>query len=86
MSTLIDTTNWASFPFEVDGVQFVSKIDTNGSFYPQLSRMPIEVVAMMNQDAIRQLIGKASLFSTAELEAELERVNEGASQALICLA
>jgi hypothetical protein len=83
---MLDTTNWASFPFEVDGVQFVSKVDTNGSFYPQLSRMPIQVVNLMNESAVRELIGKASLFSTAELQAELDRVNEGASQALICLA
>lgn len=83
---MLDTTNWASFPFEVDGVQFVSKIDKNGSFYPQLSAMPIQVVNLMNEQAIRELIGKASLFSTAELQAELDRVNDGASQALICLA
>ena len=83
---MIDTTNWASFPFEVDGVQFVSKLDTNGSFYPQVIKMPISMVNLMNESAVRELIGKASLFSTAELEAELERVNEGATQALICLA
>ena len=83
---MIDTTNWASFPFEVDGVQFVSKLDTNGSFYPQITKMPIQMVNLMNESAIRELIGKVSLFSTAELEAELDRVNEGATQALICLA
>ena len=83
---MIDTTNWASFPFEVDGVQFVSKLDINGSFYPQVIKMPISMVNLMNESAVRELIGKASLFSTAELEAELERVNEGATQALICLA
>ena len=83
---MIDTTNWASFPFEVDGVQFVSKLDINGSFYPQITKMPIQMVNLMNESAIRELIGKVSLFSTAELEAELDRVNEGATQALICLA
>ena len=83
---MLDTTNWASFPFEVDGVQFVSKLDTNGSFYPQVIKMPISMVNLMNESAVRELIGKASLFSTAELEAELDRVNEGATQALICLA
>ena len=83
---MLDTTNWASFPFEVDGIQFVSKLDTNGSFYPQITKMPIQMVNLMNESAVREIIGKVSLLSTAELEAELDRVNEGATQALICLA
>ena len=85
MSTL-DTTNWVSYPFEVDGVNFVSKLDPKGSFYPQIEAMPAEMFTYMNQSAIREIIGKASLFSTDELQKELDRVNEGASQALICLA
>ena len=86
MSTLLDTTNWVSYPFEVDGVNFVSKLDPKGSFYPQIEAMPAGLFTLMNQSAIRDIIGKVSLFSTAELEAELDRINEGASQALICLA
>ena len=83
---MLDTTNWAEYPFEVDGVQFVSKLDTNGSFYPQISRMPTQMVAMMNQDAIRQIIGSVSNLTKSEIQDELDRVNLGASQALICLA
>lgn len=83
---MLDTTNWASFPFEVDGVQFVSKLDTNGSFYPQISRMPTEMVEMINRDAITELVGDPTLMTTAELQAELDTINAGASQALICLA
>jgi len=40
----LDTTNWAKFPVSVDGVDFVSVIDPNGSFYPQLVTMPNEVL------------------------------------------
>ncbi len=86
MSTLIDTTNWVSYPFEVDGVNFVSKLDPKGSFYPQIEALPSGMFTMMNQSAIRDIIGKVSLLSTSELESELDRINDGASQALICLA
>ena len=82
----LDTTNWAKYPFSVDGVDFVSMLDTEGSMYRQVETLPAGVFAHMNEQAIRELIGKASLFSTAELQAELDRVNDGAFQALICLA
>jgi hypothetical protein len=83
---MIDTTNWAKYPFTVDGVDFVSMLDKEGSMYSQVETLPAGVFTLMNEQAIRELIGKASLFSTAELQAELDRVNDGASQALICLA
>ena len=37
-----NTTNWVDFPVSVDGVQFISKIDKDGSFYPQLINLPSE--------------------------------------------
>jgi len=83
---MLNTDNWAQYPFSVNGVNFVSKIDTNGSFYPQISRMPNVMVEIMNQDAIKQLVGDPTLLTTAELQAELETINAGASQALLCLA
>ena len=83
---MLNTDNWAQFPFSVNGVNFVSKIDTNGSFYPQISRMPNVMVEIMNQDAIKQLVGDPTLLTTAELEAELELLNLGATQAILALA
>lgn len=83
---MLNTTNWASYPFTVDGVDFVSKLDPKGSFYPQIERMPAGVFAAMNESCIRDIIGKVSLMSKSEIQDELDRVNEGASQALICLA
>ncbi|NDB08552.1 MAG: hypothetical protein EBX97_07825 [Actinobacteria bacterium] len=82
----LDTTNWASYPFTVKGVNFVSKIDKNGSFYPQISRLPVDMVNTMNTQAVLEIIGDISLLSADELSEELDRVNEGATQALICLA
>jgi len=83
---MLNTDNWAQFPFSVNGVNFVSKLDTNGSFYPQISRMPTAMVEMINRDAITELVGDPTLLTTAELQAELDAVNLGATQALLCLA
>jgi hypothetical protein len=82
----MNTNNWAEFPFSVDGVNFVSKLDKAGSMYPQVSNMPVSIFNQMNQSAVRELIGKVSLMSQSEIQDELDRVNEGATQALICLA
>ena len=83
---MLNTDNWAQFPFSVNGVNFVSKLDTNGSFYPQISRMPAAMVEMINRDAITELVGDPTKMTTEELQAELDAVNLGATQALLCLA
>jgi len=83
---MLNTDNWALFPFSVNGVNFVSKLDTNGSFYPQISRMPAELVEMINRDAISELVGDPTKMTTEELQAELNAVNLGATQAILALA
>jgi len=83
---MLNTDNWAQFPFSVNGVNFVSKLDTNGSFYPQISRMPAELVEMINRDAISELVGDPTKMTTEELQAELNAVNLGATQAILALA
>jgi hypothetical protein len=81
-----DTTKWALFPVSVDGVDFVSKIDMDGSFYPQLVNMPSEVFQGFHADMIHTLIGNPSLMTREELEDELAVINAGASQAILALA
>ena len=83
---MLNTDNWAQFPFSVNGVNFVSKLDTNGSFYPQISRMPAAMVDMINRDAITELVGDPTKMTTEELQAELDAVNLGATQAILALA
>ena len=78
--------NWKSYPFTVDGVEFVSLIDPNGSMYSQIQKVPTQVFIMMNEQAIRELIGNASLMSKSEIQTELDRVNVGYSQAYLALA
>jgi hypothetical protein len=78
--------NWKSYPFTVDGVEFVSLLDPNGSMYQQVSKIPASVFTAMNEGAIREIIGKVSLMSKSEIQAELDRVNDGYSQAYLALA
>lgn len=78
--------NWKSYPFTVDGVEFVSLIDPNGSMYQTIQQVPAQVFSQMNEQAIRELIGKVSLFSRSEIQDELDRVNQGYQQAYLALA
>ncbi len=86
MNTTLDTTNWAQFPLTVNGVNFVSKVDTNGSMYKQIKVLPAGIFDSMNKGAILEIIGDPSEMTYDELVMELERINEGASQAVIELA
>jgi len=83
---MLNTDNWYEIPFSVEGVNFVSKIDTNGSFYPMIKRMPAGLFEAQHKEMVAELIGNPALFTRQELQDELDRVNDGASQALLCLA
>ena len=78
--------NWKSYPFTVDGVEFLSLIDPNGSMYKQIQKVPAHVFTMMNEGAIRELVGKVSLMSKSEIQDKLDTVNLGYSEAFIALA
>jgi hypothetical protein len=83
---MLDTTNWVKYPFTVDGVEFVSMLDPQGSFYSQVERLPAGIFANENSRMVSELIGNPAKFTRNELEAELDRVNLGASQAILALA
>jgi hypothetical protein len=85
-TTALDTTNWVSYPFSVNGINFVSLLDPQGSFYPQVKNWPTDVFATENARMINELIGDPSKLSTDELLLELDRVNLGASEAIVALA
>ena len=86
MATKLDTTNWVSYPFSVEGVEFLSLIDPNGQFYRGISRLPEGVFIAENTRMVSELIGNPALMTREQLEAELEVINLGASQALLALA
>ena len=77
--------NYTDYPFTSNGVNFVSRINHDSPFARQLASLPRQIVDEMNIDAVTQMIGDASLLTTAELLAELERVNEGGTHAFILL-
>jgi len=83
---MINTDNWASYPFEVNGVQFLSLLNKEGSFYPQIERMPAEIFTAQNCQMVMELIGNPSLMTREELTNEIDRVNDGATQAILALA
>ena len=83
---MLDTTNWAKYPFTVNGVNFVSMLDPKGSFYPKVERLPDGVFTKENIRMIGELIGNPSEFTRDELQIELDTCNAGATQALVALA
>lgn len=83
---MLDTTNWAVYPFSVDGVEFLSKFNKEGGLFAQVKNLPIGVLNTMNEECIREIIGKVSNLSRSELLDELSRINQGATQAVLELA
>jgi hypothetical protein len=78
--------NYTDYPFTANGVNFVSRIADHSPFVGMLKNVPAPVFTQMNIEAVRDLIGDASLFTRDELLAELERINEGATHSYILLA
>ena len=86
MQTQLNTTNWVSYPFEVNGIKFNSLLDPKGEFYPKVERLPAGVFTAENIRMTLELIGDPTQLTTEELEDELDRVNQYATEALIVLA
>ena len=78
--------NWKSYPFTVDGVEFLSLINPEGSMYKKITQLPEGVFVAMNEGAIRQMIGSVSTMSKSEIQDELDKVNEGYHEAYLALA
>ena len=83
---MLDTTNWAKYPFTVNGVNFVSLLDPQGYFYEKVERLPNGLFTDENCRMVMELIGDPSKMTTSELQNELDTVNLGASQAILALA
>lgn len=86
MQTMLNTTNWVKYPFEVNGVKFNSLIDPQGEFYPKVENLPTGVFTGFNVDAIKKFVGDPSKLSVNQINTLLDVANEGATQALIVLA
>ena len=78
--------NWVSYPFSVDGIEFLSLINPDGDMYKQIKKLPVALFNSYNEGAIRELIGSVSTMSKSEIQAGLDKANNGYSQAYLALA
>jgi hypothetical protein len=81
-----DFTNWNSYPFTVDGVEFVSLIKPNSEMAKKVSTVPTSIFTQMNEGAIRQMVGDVKTYTKSEIQTRLDKANEGYSQAYLALA
>ena len=76
---------YTDYHFTADGINFVSRIADHSPFLGALKNIPAEQFIEMNIQAVQELLGRPSLMTQAEILAELERVNEGATHSWILL-
>ena len=76
---------YTDYPFTANGVNFISRIYTHSDMAKRIAGLPASVFAELNQEAMRDMLGDPSLLTHDELVSELERVNQGATHALILL-
>jgi hypothetical protein len=81
-----DFTTWNAYPFNVDGVDFVSFIKPNSEMAITVSKVPAPIFVQMNQGAIRNFLGNVSVYTKSEIQTRLDEANEGYSQAYLALA
>jgi hypothetical protein len=79
------TTTYTDFPFTVNGVNFISRVYSHSELLSRILSLPEGVFAQLNQEAVSEIVGDPSLLTLAELQDELNRVNEGGSHAFILL-
>jgi hypothetical protein len=80
----LNTTGWNSFPFEANGMKFVSKIAPNSPFMSKIAMLPAGVFESMNRGAVRDCVGNG--LSREEIVTRLYAINENASHAILELA
>ena len=76
-------SNFVTVPFEVDGINFVSRYNPDSPMGIKIAQVPQHVFISMNQDCVRDILGNASLLTHEQLVAELERINENGTEAFI---
>ena len=81
-----NTDEWEAIPFEVNGVNFISKVNKESNLGKRILSVPANIFAQMNQGAILESLGNPALMTRYEILAELERINHGGTQAILELA
>ena len=78
-------SEYTDYPFTSNGVNFISRVMSHSELSNTIANLPLETFQEMNQNAISEIIGDASLLSIPELLSELARINEGGTHAFILL-
>jgi hypothetical protein len=93
MSTTLEATataaveiEWVTFPFTYAGKSFNSKVKAKTRKLRDIEALPAGVFNSMNEAALRDLATITASTSREEDTAELERLNAGASWAVLELA
>ena len=76
-------SNFVKIPFEVDGINFVSRYDLDSEMGIRISAIPQSVFVSLNRDCIRSLIGDVSTLTRDQILMHLDHINENGSQAFI---
>lgn len=77
----LNTKSWHAYPFEVDGVKFVSKVAKNSPFMSRIQMLPAGVFESMNRSAVLDLVGKN--LSREYMISKLYAINANASHAVL---
>ena len=91
MSTTLEATaavqvEWVVFPFTYEGRIYNSKVKANTRKLAAIQSLPAGVFDTMNAGALRDISTITASSTVEEIKAELERLNAGASWAVLELA
>ena len=78
-------TTYTDYKFTTQGVNFISRVYSHSELLSRILSLPEGVFAQLNQEAVSEIVGDPSILTLAELQDELNRVNEGGSHAFILL-
>jgi hypothetical protein len=78
-------TTYTDFPFTANGINFISRIHSNSPFLSQIQSLPEGIFVKMNIQAVEDLLTIGKTYTLDEVQAELDRVNEGGTHAFILL-
>jgi hypothetical protein len=78
-------SEYIDYPFTSNGVNFISRVYTHSHMAQTIANLPAGIFEKLNSDAVSELVGDPSLLTLAELQDELNRVNDGGSHAFILL-
>ena len=76
-------SNFVTIPFEVDGINFVSRYNPVSPMGLRIATIPQDMFIAMNKECLRNILGNVSLLTREQLIAELERINENGTEAFI---